>query len=60
MKTFGRQIVIGGLYCQVTPPPFFHGVRIGASLPLKANKHDAAVLLLVKKENADERRKEAR
>jgi hypothetical protein len=52
MKTCGNQIVIGGLYANCTPP-FFKGVLIGRSRNLKAYKHDASVLLLVKEDEED-------
>lgn len=40
------------------PPPFFRGVLPGISRSLKAEMHDAAVLLAVRKEPLDEQRKE--
>lgn len=54
-----ERIVVGGLYCQSTPP-FFRGVLPGISRSLKAEMHDAAVLLAVRKEPLDEQRKETR
>lgn len=55
-----ERIVVGGLYYQSTPPPFFRGVLPGISRSLKAEMHDAAVLLAVRKEPLDEQRKETR
>lgn len=48
-----KQIVVGGLYANCSPP-FFRGVLIGQSRNLKAYKHDASVLLLVKEKENDE------
>lgn len=48
-----KQIVVGGLYANCSPP-FFRGVLIGQSRNLKAYKHDASVLLLVKEGNDEE------
>lgn len=59
MRT-SNHVVVGGLYCQSTPPPFFRGVLPGISRSLKAEMHDAAVLLAVRKEPLDEQRKETR
>ena len=59
MQTSERIRAVGGLYCQSTPP-FFRGVLPGLSRSLKAEMHDAAVLLAVRKEPLDEQRKETR
>lgn len=54
-----KQIVIGGLYYNCTPP-FFRGVLPGLSRCIKSDMHPAAVLLAVRKEPLDEQRKETR
>lgn len=48
-----KQIVVGGLYTQCTPP-FFRGILPGVCRCIKAGVFDASALLLVKEDEDEE------